>query len=149
MIYLHLVPSLTNPFSPVPVSQNAPALAFFMFLRNFAQVWGVSIGGTVLQNELRKRLPAELSAQIPGGATIAYSAIPLIKDLPEPLRTAVRVAFADSLKVVWQVFLGITAMGLLSSWLMRRLPLHTSVDKRWTMTADMHKQVADMGLRDA
>lgn len=107
----------------------------------------MSIGGTVLQNELRKRLPVELASQIPGGAAIAYSAIPLIKSLPEPLQSQVRAAFADSLTVVWQVFLGITALGLLSSLLMKRLPLHTNVDRRWTMTAELRNQASGLSLQ--
>ncbi|KAF4564071.1 hypothetical protein EYR36_003322 [Pleurotus pulmonarius] len=43
--------SFTTYFSvlaPLHVSSNAAALATFTFLRNFAQMWGVTIGGTIL-----------------------------------------------------------------------------------------------------
>ena len=49
------------------------------------QVWGVTISGTILQNELNARLPPEFGALFPGGAlgaAIAYSAIPVIS-LPQ------------------------------------------------------------------
>ncbi|KAF7367019.1 Iron permease [Mycena sanguinolenta] len=101
--------------APIPVSKNANALALFIFIRNFGLVWGVPIGGTILQNELQNHLPAEFIAQFPGGVEIAYSIIPVIRTLPEPLRSDVRKAFAQALK---------TSMPY---------PLHTSVDRNWGM----------------
>ncbi|KAK7050204.1 iron permease [Favolaschia claudopus] len=117
--------------APVSVTKNAHALSFLVFLRNFSGVWGVTIGGTVLQNQLRKKLPAEFVAQFPGGVEIAYAAIPVIGTLEEPLRTQVRNAFADSFKAVWWVTTGIAGLGLLFSLAMKHYPLHTAVDKDW------------------
>ncbi|KAJ7167213.1 major facilitator superfamily domain-containing protein [Mycena crocata] len=117
--------------APIPVSQSAPALAFFTFLRNFALIWGVTIGGTVLQNELTARLPSAFLAKFPGGTQIAFAIIPSIRDLPQPLKDEVRHAFAGSLHVLWNVLAGISGIGLLFSLLMKHLPLHTSVDKDW------------------
>ncbi|KAJ7889221.1 iron permease [Mycena leptocephala] len=117
--------------APIPVSQSAPALAFFTFLRNFALIWGVTIGGTVLQNELTTRLPPAFLTQFPGGTQIAFEVIPSIRDLPQPLKDEVRNAFAGSLRVLWNVLAGISALGLLASLFMKHLPLHTSVDVDW------------------
>ncbi|KAJ6591050.1 major facilitator superfamily domain-containing protein [Mycena vulgaris] len=117
--------------APIPVSQSAPALAFFTFLRNFALIWGVTIGGTVLQNELTRRLPPAFLAEFPGGTQIAFEVIPSIRDLPQPLKDEVRHAFAGSLQVLWNVLAGISGFGLLSSLFMKHLPLHTSVDANW------------------
>ena len=91
----------------------------------------MTAGGTVLQNELGRRLPAEFLSQLPGGVSIAYSVIPVIRDLPEPLKTNVRHAFADSLRVYWQVLIGVSGAGLVTSLLMKGLPLHTKVDENW------------------
>ncbi|KAI0685402.1 Mfs1.2 [Cytidiella melzeri] len=119
--------------APLPVSQNAHALAFFSFCRTFASVWGITIGGTILQNQLVKRLPYAFTSQLPSGVQLAYSAIPVIKTLDEPLRTEVRRAFAESIRVIWLVMVGIAALGLVMSLPMKALPLHTKVDKRWSM----------------
>ncbi|TFY62393.1 hypothetical protein EVJ58_g3901 [Rhodofomes roseus] len=62
--------------APLPVEQNAPALALYVFLRSFAQIWGVAIGATVLQNQLSSRLPQAFLETLPSGASVAYSAIP-------------------------------------------------------------------------
>ncbi|KZT20290.1 iron permease [Neolentinus lepideus HHB14362 ss-1] len=117
--------------APLPVSSNAHALAFFTFFRNFAQVWGVTIGGTILQNGLVKRLPVEFQTQFPGGTAIAYSIIPLIRDLEEPLKEQVRVAFGESLRHIWYAAIGFSGAGLIISLGMKSLPLHTSVDEDW------------------
>ncbi|KAL5495946.1 hypothetical protein ACEPAI_1410 [Sanghuangporus weigelae] len=117
--------------APLPVSLNANALAFFMFVRFFSQIWGVTVGGTILQNELQKRLPAEFLQKFPEGTSVAYSIIPVIPTLEEPFRTSVRVAFADSLRVFWAVLLAIGAAGFLVSLLMKGLPLHASLDEDW------------------
>ncbi|KAJ6474403.1 major facilitator superfamily domain-containing protein [Mycena vitilis] len=117
--------------APLPVDSNAHAIALYTFFRNFANILGVTLGGTVLQNELQKRLPEAFSLQFPQGTAIAYSIIPLIPSLDEPLKNEIRVAFAESLRVVWQVLIGIAGAGLLASLAMKRLPLHTEVDQKW------------------
>ena len=89
------------------------------------------MGGAVLQNELHKRLPSDFLAQFPQGAEVAFSAIPLIRDLSQPLKDEVRNAFAGSMQVVWQVLAGIGGIGFFASFLMKQLPLHTAVDADW------------------
>ena len=113
-----------------------------------AQILGVTIGGTVLQNELKTRLPTSFSVNFPQGTAIAYSIIPLIRTLPEPLKTEIRVAFAESLRVVWQVLIGISAVGLIASLAMKRLPLHTEVDEKWGIEhTEAKPEESSMGLQ--
>jgi len=119
--------------APLPISQSAPALAFLLFIRSFAGVWGVTIGSTVLQNELKRHLPPSFTSQFPKGVTVAYALIPQVPTLPQPLKGEVQAAFAESLKTLWEVILGITAAGMLVSLLMKGLPLHGEVDKEWTL----------------
>ncbi len=64
---------------------------------------------------------------------LAYSLVPQIRTLEEPLKTAVRVAFAESLKTTWQVMIGISAIGLLSCLLMRGIPLNLDLDESWAL----------------
>lgn len=117
--------------APIPVTKSAPALAFYTFLRNFALVWGVTIGGAILQNELKKNLPEAFLDTFPENTDFAFAAIPLIKDLGQPTKDQVRVAFANALQVVWEVMAGISAAGFVISLAMKHLPLHTSVDRDW------------------
>ncbi|OCH93791.1 hypothetical protein OBBRIDRAFT_724168 [Obba rivulosa] len=93
---------------PSTYSENANALAFFIFVRSFFQAWGITIGATVLQNELRSCLPNEFLSQLHG----------------------VRAAFACSLDVLWEVMVGMAGLGLLSSLMMKEMPLQNVVDEK-------------------
>lgn len=101
----------------------------------------MTIGGTILQNELSKRLPASFaqSALNGGSADIAYSLIPIIQQLEEPLRTQVRDAFADSIIRVWQTMIGIAGIGLLSSVFMKEVAMHKKVDQDWALKEKQRK----------
>lgn len=99
-------------------------------------MWAVTIGGTILQNQLVKRLPEAFTSQFSGGTALAYASIPIISGLPEPLRTEVRQAFAESTRVIWKVFTGIAGLGMVASFFMKALPLHTQVDERWGISEE-------------
>ncbi len=69
--------------------------------------------------------------QFPQGVEIAFATIPIIPTLQQPFKDEVRNTFADALKVVWQVVLGIAIAGFLCSLGMRQLQLHTNIDEDW------------------
>ncbi|KAA1472295.1 MFS general substrate transporter [Dentipellis sp. KUC8613] len=117
--------------APLPVERTAASLAFYTFVRSFAQTWGITISATILQNELKKKLPGDFAAQFPAGFEIAYAAIPVISGLEEPLRSQVRAAFADSLATVWQTMIGIAGLGLLTMPFMREVQLREEVDEAY------------------
>ncbi|KAI0692615.1 hypothetical protein BC835DRAFT_1356567 [Cytidiella melzeri] len=119
--------------APLPFSNNAHALAFFTFVRSLSQTWGVAIGGSILQNSLRHKLPPSFLSQLPAGIAVAYSAIPSIYTLQEPMRTEVRVAFAESTKLLWEVMVGISGIGLATVVLMKEVPMRTDVDEQWAL----------------
>lgn len=97
------------------------------------QVWGVTIGTAILQTQLHTRLPPSFVSTLPSGVSLAYSSIPSIATLPEPLRTEVRRAFAESLRVVWVVLTAIAGVGMLASLGMRGVGLGGEVDGRYAM----------------
>lgn len=43
------------------------------------------------------------------------------------------MAFATSLRAVWEVLLAISSLGLVASLLMKALPLHSAVDDKWVL----------------
>ncbi|KAG8977222.1 hypothetical protein FRC05_002222 [Tulasnella sp. 425] len=134
-----LFPSVTFPIlAPLPLSESAHALALLAFFRNFSLTWGTTIGSTILRNELKRRLPSEFLEQVTGGADssnleLAYAVIPVIPTLSEPLKTQVRVAFAESLRLIWFVLLGVAGAGVLSLLLMREQEMADMTDDQWGM----------------
>ncbi|KAF8553816.1 MFS general substrate transporter [Imleria badia] len=127
--------------APLSVKQNALALAFMWFLTSFAWVWGVTIGGTVVQNELAKKLPSSFIQSVPQGTAIMYALIPQLSEYPPHTRLEVQVAFAESLAVLWQVLAGISGMGLVASLFMKGLPLHNVLDANWTMKKEQEDRL--------
>ncbi|KAI0365458.1 Mfs1.1 [Pilatotrama ljubarskyi] len=131
--------------APLPVTANALALSFFVFLRNFAPIWGVTVGGVLLQNMLRSRLPAAVQEGLPGLSNVAYAVIPLVRTMAQPEKDETRRAFAQSLAVLWRVLIGVAGMGLLASLPMRALPLHSQRDENWAVTSGSESEVAEKG----
>ncbi|KAJ7595480.1 iron permease [Mycena floridula] len=119
--------------APLPVERAAAALGFFAFSRAFAQTFGLTIASTILQNKLSKTLPAEFVSQFPEGAQIAVAAIPLIKNLPEPLRTEARAAFATSMSLVWKVMIGVAGLGFLTLPFLKEIPMLRHTDAKFTL----------------
>ncbi|KAG8946150.1 hypothetical protein FRC04_012005 [Tulasnella sp. 424] len=127
--------------APIPISENAHALAFFTFVRSYSQTWGVTLGATILQNQLKTKLPKAFLEMFPAeGVEITYAAIPQIPGLPEPMRSEVRVAFASSLRVIWLTMLGLCGLGLICVLGMKELKMHEVTDEDWGM--EERKRVA-------
>ena len=70
--------------------------------RHVLQTWGIAISASILQNELKRRLPAVFLEQFPEGAEIAYAIIPIIPTLEPELQNEVRAAFAESMATIWK-----------------------------------------------
>ncbi|KAJ7743512.1 iron permease [Mycena maculata] len=117
--------------APLSVARTAAALGFFAFCRAFAQTWGLTIASTILQNELGKKLPQAFTALFPSGADFAYAAIPSIRGLAEPLKTEVRVAFAESMAVIWRTMIGVSGAGLLTCLLLTEIPMVQHTDETY------------------
>jgi hypothetical protein len=100
-------------------------------LTSTPQSWGITISSTILQNELKKTLPASFASQFPQGVEIAYAAISKISVLQEPLQSEVRQAFAMSMATVWKIMMGISGIGLLTVFFLREMPLNTNVDANY------------------
>lgn len=117
--------------APLPPSLNAEAMSFLAFARSFGQVFGIVIGSTTLSNQLRNRLPAEFLSSLPGGPGLAYSHITEIANIPEPLRTQVRIGFSDSIRYIWIVMIAFSALGLVFSLFQKTMPLNATTDEAW------------------
>ena len=63
----------------------------------------------------------------------------MIPSLPEPTRTAVRVAFAQAMAVVWKVMLGIAGGGMLTVFLLKEIPMHTATDNTYGLEERAHE----------
>ncbi|KAF8573684.1 MFS multidrug transporter [Ramaria rubella] len=134
--------------APVPVKQHPFAVALYIYVRSLGQSWGIAIGGTILQNQVGKHLPTVLSSLSANGGLVEYSAIPLIPTLGQPEQDEVRTAFMDALNVMYKVMVALAALGLVTVFLSREIPLTLEMDEERAFRARVEKGV-DQNLDDA
>ena len=125
--------------APLKPSQQPQGSAFYALVRAAGQVVGISIGSTILQNRLAETLPSAFAAKF-GGGEIAFAAIPVIKNLSEPLRSQVRSAFADSIRTIWIVTTGIAGVALLLSLSIQNIPLTREKDEAFGFSEEKKEE---------
>lgn len=146
-----LFPSMAFAIQAASTNEDlAFAVAMFSFFRAFGQAIGVAIGGTVFQNQLKKKLlefPA-LAAKAEEYSRDSSGLVQIIKGLPAGLeKTQLIQSYANALKAVWLVLCGLSALALiLSLWtegLDLNRPLETEQGVREHKAADEEKRATD------
>ena len=99
------------------------AVAMFSFFRSFGQSIGVAIGGTIFQNQIKKKLLAypELAPMAGEYSKDAATLVQTIKAMRIQPEAAGQVrdliqAYADALKIVWVVMCALSAVAMISSF---------------------------------
>lgn len=112
-----------------PYCSYAPRLK----TRPLCQAWGIAIAGTILQNDLRRRLPESVTSSYSSRTSLVYKVISTISSMSEPTKGEVRQAFLESMRTVWIVMAALAGVGFLTFFGTKDLPLHTKTDKKWDM----------------
>lgn len=121
--------------SPLIALQNgiakrdiAAATAAFGFVRNLSTAISVVIGGVVFQNRMQLQsaslvssLGAEDAAALSGGS--AGTSVELVNSLPQAQREIARDAYANSLRIMWIMYVAFGFLGLLASLFVRNSEL--------------------------
>ncbi|KAM7200602.1 MFS general substrate transporter [Rhypophila sp. PSN 637] len=96
------------------------ATSLQVFARSLGTAFGVGLGGVIFQNEWTKvvtdniregKIPKEL--EIP--SSLAEVAFEIVKHFPQPVQEAYRWVFADSMRTIWWVMMGLAILGFLIS----------------------------------
>lgn len=140
-IFIDIVPGLgtgmlfASMAIAIPAATKTPdmalAVAFFSFTRALGQGVGVAIGGTIFQNQFKKKL---LAYPLLAGDASAYSRdaaglIRFIALMEGGLRKKQLLqAYADSLKVLWLVMCGLAALALVSSAFVKGYSLDVALE---------------------
>jgi len=101
--------------APLPIADHARALTFHAFIQAFGEMFGITIGASLLQGGIAQRLP------LTDPLSLFYEILPTVHSLEEPAKVVVEAAFGDSLVAVWHAMFGVAIVGLLSSTLMKRV----------------------------
>ncbi|EPE24725.1 MFS general substrate transporter [Glarea lozoyensis ATCC 20868] len=113
----------------------AAATSTFGFVRNLSTSISVVIGGVVFQNEMQKKLAVlsaslgpETAASLSGGS--AGASVGIVNALPMAQREVARLAFHQSLKTMWIMYVCFAAAGLVCSAFIR----HKALEKGHQVT---------------
>jgi hypothetical protein len=163
-IFLNLVPGLgtgilfagmaiTIPAASKPADM-AYAVAFFSFFRAFGQGVGVAVGGTIFQNQIKRKLNA-YPLLAPLAAEYSKDAAGLVQVMIKAMekgtaRLQLVDAYADSLKVVWATMCGLAAVALVSSLFVKGYSLEVELEVELEMEQGFkhHGNVSDVESSD-
>lgn len=115
----------------VSQEDTATATATLGFIRLMATTFSIVIGGVVFQNSMGEKqdsllasgLSASMAAQMSGGS--AAASVEVIKDITNPAQLrAVREAFAWSLRNMWILYTGMSALGIFFSAFILKVKLN-------------------------
>ncbi|KAF2760573.1 MFS general substrate transporter [Pseudovirgaria hyperparasitica] len=96
------------------------AAALYSFFRNFGQMLGVAVGGTIFQNEMKRNIegiPA-LASSAAALSKDASSLVQLIKSWPASqavVKAELIVAYVDSLRTIWIVMAALAGLAFVLS----------------------------------
>ena len=147
-----LVVSTLLPAVQVGLSETdtATAAGTFAFIRSFGIIWGVAIPAAIFNTQSGKLSyrvsdPA-VRASLANGQAYEHATREFVLSFQGNLRYEITGVYSDSLKVVWQVALGIACLGFLLVSVEKELTLRTSVKSDFGMVrkeATIHPEDAD------
>ena len=127
------------------------ATATFFFTRVFSTAISVVIGGVVFQNRMQEHLPLLVAALGPqtanalsGGA--ADSSVGILAQLPAPQMKVARMAFYESLRSMWIMYVAFAVLGIGASAFIRnqKLSRNHTVTKTGLKEEEAKKREAEM-----
>jgi MFS family permease len=132
LILTTLLPAVQAPLSE---ADTALATSTWAFVRSFGSIWGVSIPAAIF-NTYASRYSTRISdpiarAQMTGGNAYSHASREFINSFQGSLKEEVVSVFSDSLKVVWQVAIGIVGLAFLLSFLEREIKLREDLDTEY------------------
>ena len=127
----------------------ATATATFFFTRVLSTAISVVIGGVVFQNKMQQHYPslvAALGRQTANAlsGSSAGASVGIVKQLPPAQREAARIAFHDSLRTMWIMYVAFAALGMAVSALVgnQRLSKDHTVTKTGLKEEEEKRQEA-------
>lgn len=134
MIMSVLLPAI---MAPLPESYVASSSATYGFVRNFGNIWGVTIPSLVFNSVIDRNVPTisdpALRSHLRGGAAYAFaSQAHTLRDTIDPaVWSEVVGVYVTSFKAIWWVCLGISLFSLCAVALERSVEMRKELDTEY------------------
>lgn len=116
-------------------TDQAAATAAWSFIRTLGCIWGVAIPAAVFNNRFQKlsyRITDVATRELLShGHAYQYGSRDFVNSFPEPLKSQIVGVYSDSLRVVWFVALGISAIPFLLSFGEEQIKLRKELDTEY------------------
>ncbi|KAF2271624.1 major facilitator superfamily protein [Westerdykella ornata] len=130
-----VIVSVLLPAIQAPLSQKdvATATGTFAFVRSFGIVWAVTVPATIFNHRLAQLANARVSdpdvrAALSGGAGYEHATRAFLDSLSVPVRREVVGVYTDTLKLIWQVGIGIAGLGFCLVAVEKQISLQKDLD---------------------
>ena len=124
----------------LPESDMATATATFQFVRAYGAIWGFAIPSAIFNSQfsnLAGRInDANVRELLDGGGAYSHVSRDFINSFEPLVKGQIISVYKDSLKVVWQVALGISCFSFLIVFLEREIKLRTELDTEFGLKKD-------------
>lgn len=112
------------------------AVAMFVFFRSFGQSLGVALGGLIFQNRMYVNLLKypELASHAVEYSRDVAALVTIVNHMPDgPAKTHLRIAYCDSLRIVWAFLCGVSGLALALSLLTKHYDLNQEHSSEQTL----------------
>jgi len=119
-----------------PARDVGVATSTATFFRSMGGSLGVALFGAIFASRLAQELtnlPAAVAQRLSGGVNISPDEV---HALPAPVRQDFLLAFVDALQPVFLVGAGLTLVAFALSWLLREVPLRTTMQSAGELAAE-------------
>ncbi|RDL35875.1 uncharacterized protein BP5553_06487 [Venustampulla echinocandica] len=140
---LGFVSSSTLPAVLAPLEERdvATATGTWGFLRGFAVIWGVTIPGAIFNNQFdhlsyRVSDPATRNL-LTSGHAYEHATSTFVNSLPDTIKGEIISVYSDTLKLVWQVAIGVAGVGVLLVFMEKEIKLRTGLNTEFGMKREV------------
>jgi MFS family permease len=113
-------------------ADSLAAASFYAYVRAFGSVWGIAIPAAIFNscfaNYSDKISDDAVRQLLSGGNAYSHVSSAYVSSLPSPVQGEVIQAYLSTLKVLWGVCLGLTAISLLLTFFEKEIAMRTTLD---------------------
>ena len=125
----------------LPQNLVAPITATWAFMRSYGSIWGIAIPSAIFNarfEDLDHRISdPTVRSQLAGGGGYAHASDSYINTLSDSTQKAVISVYSDSLKLVWQVALGFSALCVVLPFFEKEVAMRKTVQSDFKLKTNV------------
>lgn len=119
--------TLPSTLAPLSEADVAVATGTYSFVRSLGLVWGATMSSIIFNNQVDAHLGTLTDPSfrhlLAEGAAYTFASGPGIHSLPDTVRTEVIHIYVQAMRIVWLVFVGVSSIGFLATFLEKPVEL--------------------------